>query len=262
MGVLRLAGLPGQRNGRADLDAPDLPAVGLSPEAKKNPSRPEQGPGEFDHPAIELNSRQPEQTSNGRARGERAKSPSLPPDASENLRNELIAELEQLVNSEALATWAHRALPLKNQLATADAQALFAARLSQIEKSGPLPPIEKPKRLPPLQTGPGHQAVTVISKPVRERDREHLRFVAAQPCLVCGRTPSDAHHIRFGEQGAMGRKVSDRFTVPICRLHHRELHRRGNERVWWQNQKIEPLTVAATLRAEPHITVSIDVLFG
>lgn len=85
-----------------------------------------------------------------------------------------------------------------------------------------------------------HEAVTIISKAVRERDRDHLRFVAAQPCLVCGRTSSDPHHIRFAEQRAMGRKVSDRFSVPICRLHHRELHRRGNERAWWQKQGIDP----------------------
>jgi hypothetical protein len=85
---------------------------------------------------------------------------------------------------------------------------------------------------------------------VRERDREHLTFVAAQPCLVCGRTPSDPHHIKFAEQRAIGRKVSDRFTVPICRLHHRELHRRGNERAWWQKQAIDPLPVAANLWAK------------
>jgi len=93
---------------------------------------------------------------------------------------------------------------------------------------------------------------------VRERDRDHLRFVASQPCLVCGRTPSDAHHIKFGEQQAMGRKVSDRFAVPICRLHHRELHRRGNERVWWQNQGIDPLVVAATLWASKHAAAPAD----
>jgi hypothetical protein len=79
-----------------------------------------------------------------------------------------------------------------------------------------------------------------------------LRFVAAQGCLVCGRTPSDAHHIKFAEQRAMGRKASDKFTVPICRLHHRELHRRGNERAWWQSQGLDPLAVAATLWARTH----------
>ena len=50
----------------------------------------------------------------------------------------------------------------------------------------------------------------------------------------------------------MGRKVSDRFAVPICRLHHRELHRRGNERTWWQSQGIDPLVIAADLWGRKH----------
>jgi hypothetical protein len=104
----------------------------------------------------------------------------------------------------------------------------------------------------PWQSASLSQEVTVIGKPVRERDRDHLRFVAAQPCLVCGRTPSDPHHIKFAEQRTMGRRVSDRFAVPICRLHHRELHRRGNERAWWQKQAIDRLAVAARLWAKTH----------
>jgi hypothetical protein len=56
----------------------------------------------------------------------------------------------------------------------------------------------------------------------------------------------------------MGRKVSDRFAVPICRLHHRELHRRGNERVWWQNQGVDPLSTAATLWASTHAAAPGD----
>ena len=102
------------------------------------------------------------------------------------------------------------------------------------------------------QSKSGSREVTAIGKPVRERDRDHLRFVAAQPCLVCGRAPSDPHHIKFAEQRTVGRKVSDRFTVPICRLHHRELHRRGNERAWWDGQGIDPLIVAATLWSKMH----------
>lgn len=50
----------------------------------------------------------------------------------------------------------------------------------------------------------------------------------------------------------MGRKASDRFTVPLCRLHHRELHRRGDERLWWKNKDVDPLLVAATLWMETH----------
>jgi hypothetical protein len=79
---------------------------------------------------------------------------------------------------------------------------------------------------------PEKNAVTVRSKPLRQRDRGHLKFVATHPCLACGRSPSDAHHVKFVEQRAMGRKVSDEFTVSLCRLHHRELHRHGDERKW------------------------------
>jgi hypothetical protein len=182
----------------------------------------------------------------------------LSPDAADNLRQQLVTELQQLQNAEALAGWAHRALPLKNQLSPADAQVIeetFAAQLSQF---GELEPVA-PKHPEPngggnqsLPVDRGEQTVTVIRKPVRERDRDHLKFVATQPCLVCGRTPSDAHHLKFAEPRAMGRKVSDKFSIPICRLHHRELHRRGNERAWWERQGIEPLHIAAMLWHKTH----------
>jgi hypothetical protein len=206
--------------------------------------RNEQGAAGLDQPAIELKPARPAQTSNGRARAERSRPASLSAGASENLRNQLIVELEQLVDPEDFATWAHRVLPLKNQIATTDAQAIevaFAARLSQLADEA----ADQANGSESLSTEINAEAVVAISKPVRERDRDHLRFVASQPCLVCGRTPSDAHHIKFAEQRAMGRKVSDKFTVPICRLHHRELHRRGNERVWWQKQGIDPMVIAA-----------------
>jgi hypothetical protein len=170
-----------------------------------------------------------------------------------------MSQLEVLGEPDALAAWAHRALPLKNQLSIAHAHAVeaaFEARLSEFGNLGPALLRESQKTSapdrPPQQTEHGAEAVTVISKPVRDRDREHLKFVAVQPCLVCGRTPSDPHHIKFAEQRAMGRKVSDRFTVPICRLHHRELHRRGNERAWWESQGIDPVPVAANLWAKTH----------
>ena len=72
-----------------------------------------------------------------------------------------------------------------------------------------------------------------ISEPRRHRDKAHLKFVASQPCLVCGRSPADAHHLRFTQPRAMGRKVSDEFTVPLCRTHHRDNHRFGDEQAWW-----------------------------
>ena len=49
----------------------------------------------------------------------------------------------------------------------------------------------------------------VAAKTIRLRDKEHCRFVASQPCIVCGRTPSEAHHIRSAQPRALGRKVRD-----------------------------------------------------
>ena len=86
-----------------------------------------------------------------------------------------------------------------------------------------------------------------IGEPKRIRNRDHLRYVATQPCLVCGRAPSQAHHLRFAQPRAMGRKVSDEFTVPLCGTHHHELHMRGNELEWWKDKQIEPLSIADEL---------------
>jgi len=91
------------------------------------------------------------------------------------------------------------------------------------------------------------KADLALSEPRRHRDRDHLKFVTLQPCLLCGRRPSDAHHLRFAQSAALGRRVSDEFTVPLCRLHHRALHRRGDEAAWWAEQQVEPLPVAQKL---------------
>jgi hypothetical protein len=74
-----------------------------------------------------------------------------------------------------------------------------------------------------------------------------LRFLRSQACLACGRSPSDAHHLKFAQQPALDRKVSDEFTVPLCRTHHRELHQRGDERIWWRKLNIDPLPAASVL---------------
>ena len=93
-------------------------------------------------------------------------------------------------------------------------------------------------------------------EPRRIRDREHVRFVTKQPCLICGRTPSDPHHVRFAQHRALGRKVSDEFTVPLCRGHHREVHRCGDEAAWWRQAGVDPIAAARTLwlRTHPHPT--------
>jgi len=87
----------------------------------------------------------------------------------------------------------------------------------------------------------------VAFKTIRLRDKEHCKYVATQPCLICGRAPSEAHHIRFAQSRALSRKVSDEYTVPVCRLHHRELHRYGDEASWWAGAGVDPLPVALEL---------------
>jgi hypothetical protein len=86
-----------------------------------------------------------------------------------------------------------------------------------------------------------------LGEPRRYRDRAHLEFVASQPCLLCGRRPTDAHHLRFAQPRALGRRVSDEFAVPLCRIHHRVLHSRGDEEAWWKAVKFNPVIVARQL---------------
>ena len=96
----------------------------------------------------------------------------------------------------------------------------------------------------------GAPPALAIPKDKRIRDKAHLAFVASQPCLVCGRRPAQAHHLRFAQPRAMGLKVSDEFTVPMCNGHHDSLHRTGDERAWWaRNGILDPLKIAARLWA-------------
>ena len=90
-------------------------------------------------------------------------------------------------------------------------------------------------------------ALAFPKEPSSKRSKAHLLFIGAQPCLVCQQTPVDAHHLKFAQQRALGRKVSDEFTVPLCRVHHQDLHRHGNEKAWWSNMQIEPLPIAKGL---------------
>ncbi|HWU41216.1 MAG TPA: Rad52/Rad22 family DNA repair protein [Candidatus Acidoferrum sp.] len=106
------------------------------------------------------------------------------------------------------------------------------------------PPTDSPTRI-------GKSSLT-LAEPKRLRDKEHLKFVATQSCLVCGRQPSDPHHLRFAQPRAIGLKVSDEFIVPLCRGHHRELHQAGNEPAWWEKLNIEPLEVAKGLWEQTH----------
>jgi len=91
-----------------------------------------------------------------------------------------------------------------------------------------------------------------LAEPKRLRDKAHLKFVASQPCVVCGRQPSDPHHLRFAQPRALGLKVSDEFTVPLCRGHHRQLHQTGNEEAWWKVANIDVLKAARDLWERTH----------
>jgi len=147
-----------------------------------------------------------------------------------------------------------------DQLSAADAQqveeafaAKLAAILAQSAKTGDAATKRGDQSLAEKTGGPPiDKSVFVFPEPRRVRDRDHIRHVMKQPCLICGRRPSDPHHLRFAQCRALSRKVSDEFTVPLCRTHHRELHRCGDEGSWWQNTGIDPLTVAGVLWLETH----------
>jgi hypothetical protein len=111
------------------------------------------------------------------------------------------------------------------------------------------PPLAQPA---PDGLAPNHidKSQLVLAEPKRLRDKAHLKFVTSQPCLICGRQPSDPHHLRFAQPRAIGLKVSDEFTVPLCRGHHRELHQAGNEETWWAARNIGALAIAKDLWAQ------------
>jgi hypothetical protein len=109
-----------------------------------------------------------------------------------------------------------------------------------------------------VERRPIDKSVLAIPEPKRLRDKDHLRFVASQPCVICGRQPTEAHHLKFSQPSALGRKVSDAFTVPLCALHHRDLHTTGNELAWWERKKIEPLPVANNLWNKSHGRAETD----
>jgi hypothetical protein len=182
----------------------------------------------------------------------------LEPKASEVLRDQLIAQLKALNSPEEAADWAHRVLASKNRLVLTHAQQVelaFQLKLSALMADQPTI-AERPKPLRRGRRGRDRPSVnkTILTLPVvrRIRDREHVKSVANQPCLVCGRHPADAHHLRFTQPPTLGRKVSDEFTVPLCRGHHREVHRCGDETAWWVKTGIDASAAARVLWLKSH----------
>jgi hypothetical protein len=236
--------------GEDDLDAPDL--VGPVPQTEKLSIQSE-SVGNSDQPSS--SSRR-----TGRNKANKFSSPS--PDSelsvalSGSLTVELLREIEVLVAADDAALWAQRRLPAKNQLSAADAQQVekgFASKLAAIQAQNAENDDVLSEQRPAEQTSAAthvNKSVLGFPEPRRVRDREHIRRVIKQPCLVCGRRPSDPHHLRFAQSRALGRKVSDEFTVPVCRAHHREIHRSGNEESWWRTTRIDPLAAARLLWLE------------
>jgi hypothetical protein len=185
------------------------------------------------------------------------------------LRDQMLKEIKKIADGDGLAIWIHRRMRDKNVLTNADARTIERAcetllRVHREDMAGPMPNPNAPSppgepdetvRLPVSTRAAGRKTVQSLTKPLRRRSKAHLAFVAAQPCLICQRTPCDAHHLKFAQPKALGRKVSDEFTVPLCRDHHHELHRHGNETAWWANLQLAPLAVAKELwRTNPDHT--------
>lgn len=253
--------------GEDDLDAPDVATPINPPSPHKAPDR---GPG---------------RDLNGHSRGEmgrahqhtntRTISAGRPLSAEESavLRDRLLEEVSGLNSGEAAALWAHRALPQKDKLSLADAELVETAfhttlttvvpetnavASAQTDSSGAnrSAPQQRPTKASKPRVGRRSKRIDktalALSEPRRVRDREHVKYVATKPCLICGRSPSDAHHLRFAQTRALGRKVSDELTVPLCRGHHRELHRHGDEAGWWGKAGINPTGAARALWLETH----------
>src|SRR3954454_12731505 len=217
-----------------DLDAPNL-LIAPSPPAANDAAK-------------------PRQNGRNRSNGSASNKPLLAPGPSVRLRDQLVAEIRGLKDSDSLALWAHQNLAAKNTLTSDDAGSVEAAYQGVLDKlnlsnkaideaASAAAAAEAVRKSGPQQ----EQFVRPIPKAARKRDKAHLGFVSAQPCLVCKRSPCDAHHLKFAQPRALGRKVSDEYTVPLCREHHQQLHRHGNEVAWWANVQITPLPVATEL---------------
>ena len=248
--------------GEDDLDAPDL-AAGQLGSGTLGPSCPDKANGHADVAAVDQ--MRPSERASPRKMKILKAAAELPPEQPAAVRDRLLGEIGGISSVDAAAGWARGGIKEKNSLGATDAKLIeeaFATRLSQLQAAaaGVVPRaaevISTPAASvpgPDVPVGPEHAPTFIdtkilgVAKPSRHRNKEHLRFVAKQPCLVCGRKHSDPHHLGFMQPRALGRKVSDEFVVPLCRIHHREVHRAGDERAWWQQAGIDPVGVARTL---------------
>jgi hypothetical protein len=261
--------------GEDDLDAPDLCASASVSASASVPMNSEgDGASQVGNGQQWAPSRVAVNRRRGAYAGARFERPAILDAAqSATVRDKLLVEVAKITSPELAVQWAKNALVAKNSLTLTDAklvEATFERHIlglpSSTETASPDPALPKTATTEPArQLGakgnatiePESNAVKSVDKsvleiaaPRRYRNREHLRTIIKQPCLVCGRKPSDPHHIRFAQPKALGRKASDEFTVPLCRMHHREVHRVGNEQAWWKTAGIDPLKVARKLWKE------------
>jgi hypothetical protein len=216
--------------GEDDLDAPD---TSIEPIPINTP---EDG---------SLGQRSNQKTTNGSIHKPRQTKPLLAQDPSATLREQLITEIGNLKSGDDLALWAHRRLPAKNTLVADDARAVEVAYQAVLDAVDWQPLLDESQRddrdqaaqspnggRPKVQTPsangsaltdaaepPHHEPSTLelVSprrKTIRIREKAHLSFVAAQPCLVCQRSPCDAHHLKFAQPRSLGRKAA---TNSLCR---------------------------------------------
>lgn len=259
--------------GDDDFDAPDLNIDAGAPDPSKNLSKPSQtqGPGTNGADIDSSGSRWKNKKTQPNNR-----QPVLAPNESSELCAQLLKEITILQSVDTATNWLPRALTLKNKLTKSDAQKVeqaFSSRMITINADDRMnhessaaalsTSMEQPLTEPPTSVEDSKNISSMNSDSVdghmrgqatgpRRRDKAHLRYVATHTCLVCGRQPSDPHHLRFAQLRALGRKVSDEYTVPLCRSHHRELHRIGDEGSWWNRYCIDPLPIATRLWKETH----------
>ena len=260
--------------GEDDLDAPDL--ITPSPSTPGRDRRQNRGNGRLDSNSASLAARTPlprpekpaVNSNNAKARGLAVVRLDIA--ASGHLRDLMLGELNQIGSEDEAAKWARRRMQEKNKLNATDAKHVeeaFRAKLLSfaIHHANGLPEANnnyaqtsgttdggERKGKPTTPSPSVDKSALMHPEPRRIRDRDHVRFVAQQTCLVCGRKPCDAHHLRFAQNRAIGRKVSDEFTVPLCRGHHRELHRHGDEAGWWDKRGLDPTSAARVLWLETH----------
>jgi len=250
--------------GEDDLDAPDLIAP-TTPASKE--ARP---PGNIRQNGGQRDSRQQSRI-NQHEKADSGASEVLKRELSASLREQLISQLINIGSPDEAANWAHRVMGAKNTLTRDDAERVehaFQDKLASFaddtvdgdviahEANSCGSYRDKKQQWSPVVD----KTLLALPAPRRIRDREHVKSVAKQPCLICGRRPADAHHLRFAQSRALGCKVSDEFTVPLCRGHHREVHRSGDEVAWWEKTGIDPLSAARTLLLETHQLQSAKVI--